>query len=141
MKDGGRLSDPRLQMAGISQGCPLSLFLFVMLMSVLMADARASIPQADQILLDSEDLAELLYADDTLLLSVSARSLERCLQAVSQAGGQYGLQLHWGKLQDRGMPRCIDRRREAQPQILRCKHSRRWKDGRRDGTKTGRCGF
>jgi len=42
---------------------------------------------------------ELLYADDTLLLSVSARSLERFLEAVSSAGSAYGLELHWGKLQ------------------------------------------
>ena len=53
----------------------------------------------DKELLRDGSLAELLYADDTLLLSVSASSLERFLKAVSTAGAMYGLELHWGKLQ------------------------------------------
>ena len=36
----GSKSSPRPQRAGISQGCPLSPFLFGMLMTILMEDAR-----------------------------------------------------------------------------------------------------
>ena len=57
------------------------------------------LPEIDKSLLLNGDLADLLYADDTLLLSVSAASLERFLKAVSNAGASYGLELHWGKLQ------------------------------------------
>ena len=44
-------------------------------------------------------MTELLYADDTLLISVNGKSVQRYLAAVSEAGGAYGLSLHWGKLQ------------------------------------------
>ena len=70
-----------------------------MLMSVLMADAADKLPASDKQLLQQGCLADLLYADDTLLMSVSAASLERFLEEVSNAGATYGLELHWGKLQ------------------------------------------
>jgi len=99
VQDCGRESSQRPQESGISQGCPLSPFLFVMLMTVLMQDATDKLSPEDKRHLQDGSLAELLYADDTLLLSVSARSLERFLEAVSSAGSAYGLELHWGKLQ------------------------------------------
>ena len=70
-----------------------------MLMSVLMDDAVAMLPACDKELWQQGSLAELLYADDTLLLGISPGSVERFLAAVSQAGSRYGLELHWGKLQ------------------------------------------
>lgn len=99
VQDCGETSAERVQHSGISQGCPLSPFLFVMIMSVLMVDTVKELPECDKSLLLKGDLSDLLYADDTLLLSVSASSLERFLQAVSNAGATYGHELHWGKLQ------------------------------------------
>ena len=64
-----------------------------------MHDAVEKLPPEDRELLRRGSLAELPYADDTLLLSVSANALERFLAAVSSAGENYGLELHWGKLQ------------------------------------------
>jgi hypothetical protein len=97
--DGGQFSEEKKQAAGISQGCPLSPFLFVMLMTVLMHDAVRSLPAEDQRLHEIGSLASLLYADDTLLLGVSAPALQRLLDAVATVGAQYGLALHWGKFQ------------------------------------------
>ena len=70
-----------------------------MLMSVLMSDAKAKLDPQDSDLLERGILAELLYADDTLLMGVNAASVERFMKAVSEAGAAYGLSLHWGKLQ------------------------------------------
>ena len=64
-----------------------------------MKDAYGQLGAHDADLMRRGCLAELLYADDTLLLGVSADSLERFLRAISNEGGMYGLELHWGKLQ------------------------------------------
>ena len=55
--------------------------------------------QEDMALYDRGELAELLYADYTLPLSVTSRSLERYLAAVRKAGSSFGLELHPHKYQ------------------------------------------
>ena len=96
--DSGRYSSERDQNAGISQGCPLSPFLFVMVMTVVLVDAIKALPIEDQHLRATGSLMELLYADDTLILSESPKPLERLLASISEVGARYGLKLHWGKL-------------------------------------------
>jgi len=99
VQDSSHLSSERAQNSGISHGCPLSPFLFVMVMTVVLEDAVRELSADDQQLRLSGLLSELLYADDTLILSVSAKPLERYLAAISTVGRRYGLVLHWGKLQ------------------------------------------
>ena len=60
---GDQMSNFHPQKFGISQGCPLSSFLFSILMTVLMHDCRAKLGDIPM------ELAELLYADDTLLIA------------------------------------------------------------------------
>jgi hypothetical protein len=70
-----------------------------MLMTVLMEDALGKLPDGDKELAARGVLANLLYADDTLLLGVEGKSVQRYLEAIVKVGAAYGLELHWGKLQ------------------------------------------
>jgi hypothetical protein len=97
--DGTTRSAQRRQRSGISQGCPLSPFLFVMVMSVLVHDAVHSLSQEDQQMYEDGRLSTLLYADDTLLIGAGADSLQRLLMAMAATGAKYGMELHWDKFQ------------------------------------------
>ena len=97
VQDEGHESGKRPQRAGISQGCPLSPFLFGMLMIVLMADASGSL----------SDDAKNAFADDTLLISKTGKHLGEYMSAVEKSGMDYGL--HDGSSQETRR-RCHTRR-------------------------------
>ena len=83
------------QHAGIAQGCPLSPFLFIILHSVMFENIYS------QIHLDKDApyvvSNEVLYADDTVLLSSSLNNCQMLLDAVVSEGEKYGLELNWTK--------------------------------------------
>jgi len=97
--DGKARSERKRQLSGISQGCPLSPFLFTMLMTVVMRDAVHMLPPASQDRFANGALDVILYADDTLLLGLSEGPLQEFLNAVSEVGGRFGMELHWSKFQ------------------------------------------
>jgi len=95
-------------MAGICQGCPLSPFLFIIVTTVIMHDAVATLgTSAAQAYRDSR-LFDVLYADDTLLLGLTAADVEALAAAVESIGTTYGMTLHWGKTQ--ALSVCTDSR-------------------------------
>jgi len=99
VKDFGETSASRPQSSGISQGCTLSPLLFIIVMSVLMHDAVDLLgPSARSAYLRGE-LADLAFADDTMLMGVSSEHLSEYLDAVACAGKRFGMELHYGKLQ------------------------------------------
>ena len=93
----GSRSANRPQSSGISQGCTLSPLLFLIVMSVLMHDAVQSVSPAARAAYDRGDLADLAFADDTLLMGVSSVHLTEFLDAVAISGNRFGLSLHTDK--------------------------------------------
>ena len=89
----------RPQRSGISQGCPLSPFLFVMLMSVIIEDSISSLSTDSRAHFKRGSLDVLLYADDTLVVGVEQSHIQELLNAIAEVGGRYGMGLHWSKFQ------------------------------------------
>jgi hypothetical protein len=103
VKECGVSSDKRKQRAGICQGCPLSPFLFIAVMTVLMHDSYKALDNQQRGI-----LYDVLYADDTLIIGANAEDVEELAAAIEQAGAQYGMSLHWGKTQ--GLSVCTNQR-------------------------------
>ena len=95
VKDATNQSATLHQAAGIAQGCPLSPYLFIIVMTVAMMDARRmSQLEETQGHIVTPDL---VYADDTMLLGSSAESVQRYLDHVVAVGRTYGLELNLQK--------------------------------------------
>eukprot|EP00959_Pyramimonas_sp_CCMP1952_P265945 5560464-Pyramimonas_sp.AAC.1 len=97
--DGFSTSRQRRQRSGISQGCPLSPFLFIMVMTVALNDAVDNLGSGAKADMDAGYMSALLYAGDTLLVGRSQEHLQQLLDAVFMAGGRAGMDLHWDKFQ------------------------------------------
>ena len=99
LRDDGGNSSTRLQAAGIAQGYPLSPYLFILVQTILLYDVD------QRMLLESFAVDEpeyivcndVLYADDTFLVSSSATKLQDHLNIIVDEGKRYGLELNWGK--------------------------------------------
>ena len=92
-------SDARSQRSGISQGCTLSPLLFIIAMTVLMHDAVFSLSGSAKSAYEAGELADVVYADDTLLIGASSAHMTEYLNAICTAGRDLGMELHWGKFQ------------------------------------------
>ena len=98
VRDGGATSHQHPQCFSISQGCPLSPFLFSIVMTMLIQDAKATfLSRRDPA--RTGEISELMYADDTLILATNNEDAEIYMQCIEQAGRMYGLQLNWNKLE------------------------------------------
>jgi hypothetical protein len=99
VRDGGHTSNEHVQAFGIAQGCPLSPFLFIILMTVLLTDAKAQLLEQGYELDMGLQVHELLYADDTLLLGIDSNCLAAYMLSIHNIGKCYGLELNWDKLE------------------------------------------
>ena len=99
LKDPAGNSSLRNQAAGIAQGCPLSPYLFIIVQSVMFYDIDKRIDGLHADIREPEYLVcrDLLYADDTMLLSSDSGKLQTLLDIVIDEGKRYGLDLNWGK--------------------------------------------
>ncbi len=83
VRDSDNISQVEIQATGIRQGCPLSPYLFILFMSVLMHDVevayRLEMGNAVHTHSAANPLFYLEYADDTVLMSRSAFSITKLL--------------------------------------------------------------
>ena len=80
---------------GIRQGCPLSPYLFVILMSVMFHDIHAeSNGSVEEERVKGADFDEVLYADDTICISQSERAMNLLLESIETEGAHYGMKIN-----------------------------------------------
>ena len=100
VKDMGVDSETHAQHFGVSQGWPLSPFLFIIVMTILMHDAKIASQQLyPNVEADPYTVHELLYADDTLLIGTESNQIQSYMNVVVDLGATYGLQLNWKKVE------------------------------------------
>ena len=98
VRDAGHTSEPRPRHFGISQGCPLSPFLFSIVMPVLLFDASAKFAMEVETRQPYVlPVNELVYADGTLVVATDPGRAETHMRCIEAMGMNYGLRLNWRK--------------------------------------------
>ena len=95
-------TDPRIQKAGIRQGCPLSPYLFVMLMTVIMYDVEEGLTDIEKDLVERSKLhkqasGKLFYADDTIIMAKTAEAVEVILHRIEEESHKHALKPNQNK--------------------------------------------
>ena len=94
----GKVSPWFIQETGIRQGCPLSPYLFLIVMTVMFSDIHDGDQQnllKHRIMGTNYD--EVLYADDTICVSTDTRAMNKFLASIEEEGAKYGMRLNKGK--------------------------------------------
>ena len=89
VKIGNCESSWKTQQRGIRQGCPLSPYLFIILMSVLFRDIHDEL-NLTRGRLPGLDFTELIYADDTALVTANANAMNRLVAKIEEHAEYYG---------------------------------------------------
>ena len=94
--------DPRIQKAGIRQGCPLSPYLFIMLMTVIMYGVEEGLTENERDIVERSKLhkhvsGKLFYADDTIIMAKTAEAVEVILHRIEEESHRYALKPNQNK--------------------------------------------
>ena len=92
----GVASSWKTQETGIRQGCPLSPYLFILVMTVIFADIHDEdkLRNLCRHRLAGATFDEILYADDTICVSKDTRSMNKLLESIERIGENYGMKLN-----------------------------------------------
>ena len=88
------------QETGIRQGCPLSPYLFIIVMTVMFEDIKEDPNLAINLIkhrVPGADFDEIMYADDTICISQDTKTMNKFIQAIETVGTEYGLKLNKSK--------------------------------------------
>ena len=86
-------SETQEQHRGIRQGCPLSPYLSILVMTALLHDVHWQ-AEARNHYVDGINFGEVLYADDTILLGKEHKEVQKVLHRIEEISKQYGLALN-----------------------------------------------
>ena len=67
-------------------------------MTILMENAYDLLSPAARQALTRQKLYDVLYADDTLIIGTDVACVEELALAIEKAGAEFGMTLHWDKL-------------------------------------------
>ena len=86
------------QETGIGQGCPLSPYLFLIVMSVMFHDIHDGdfLNLAKHRVIGTK-VDEILFADDTICISTCTLTINAFLKAIEEEGIKYGMKLNKNK--------------------------------------------
>ena len=99
ISDCGITSTSRPQQAGIAQGCPLSPYLFIIVLSVIFSDVDSKSGNNPERFLrgNPKHVFDISYADDTFLAGSESKPVQDYLHHLIEAAGKYGLEPNWSK--------------------------------------------
>ena len=89
-----KMSDDQIQETGIRQGCPLSPYLFVLLMTVLFHDVQKDLDGQNMQDVKEVTFREILYADYTLLFQTGFDGIEQLLHSIEEHSKYYNMKLN-----------------------------------------------
>ena len=91
-------SEWKEQQRGIRQGCPLSPYLFLVVMTKMYQEVEDRLNEGEAVDIPAGFRKwNILYADDTVIFADSHRQVERILKIVEEIAETYGMRLNEAK--------------------------------------------